>query len=349
MTASPNPRGRDDAGPEASPVEVESSRIIDIATRSALPSRPVRQRDERLGMFAGLAVVVLLVGMTVWTIRESQVKPGRPAAERPAPQAGWRGSQPLPGLPGDRELGIDVPPPLPDGSAPYPDPAASLPAPALSPVLAQPSLLPEVTIEPSSEPAAKRSASPTVVYQSGSGDSGVGFAFEPGSGSEFGAAGKSDRAPVAVSGGKAALAGSVAERRATLGKGTRIPAILETAIDSTVPGGVRAVVSTDVLSPDGKLALIPRSSRLVGQYRTRRTGGQNSAYVVWTQIQRPDGTRLDLPSAMAGASEKQYFERFGQAGLVSVVAGPAGADLRARQGEPVRIMAARDVDLSTGR
>ncbi len=46
---------------------------------------------------------------------------------------------------------------------------------------------------------------------------------------------------------------------------------------------------------------------------------------------------------------RPLFERFGTAKLVSVIAGQTGADLRARQGEPVRIMAARDVDLPDGR
>lgn len=348
MSARPSQHERDNGGTDLASGPVESSRVIDLATRNQLPPRPSRPRDERLGMFAGLAIVVLLVGMTVWTIRESEVQPGRPAPERPAPQAGWRGSMPLPGVPGDRELAIELPPPPVDGVSANPAAASPLPAPALSPVLAQPSLLPEVTLAPSTEPSAKPSAGPTVVYQSGGGDSGVGFAFQPGAGTDFGASAKSDRATRAAGGGRPAPSMPTTDRLRTLGKGTQIPAILETAIDSSVPGGVRAVVSADVLSADGKLALIPRSSRLVGLYRTQRSGGQSAAYVVWTQVVHPDGTRLDIPSNMAGASEKQYFERFGQAGLVSVVAG-SGSELRARQGEPVRIMAARDVELPKGR
>jgi len=64
---------------------------------------------------------------------------------------------------------------------------------------------------------------------------------------------------------------------------------------------------------------------------------------------RPDGVRLDIPSSAAGTGERQFFDRFSGERLVSVIAGQSGADMRARQGEPVRVMAARDVELPLGR
>ncbi len=322
----------------------EGARVIDLATRNALPLDRPRPREDRLGMFAGLAVVALLVGLTVWTVKASKEMPGRPAAERPGEEAVWPGSPPLVGLPLGREQSMEIPK-VADQAQP-----SSLPAPDLSPVLANPSVLPEIAEAPLVEPSSKPPVGPTVVYESGRSDSAVGFAFQSGEQGEFGGAVKPDRAaPSRMVVAKATPSGSSSEPMRTLGRGTLIPAILETAIDSEVPGGVRAVVSTDVLSSDGKRALVPRSSRLIGQYKTRRAGGQNSAFVVWTQIVRPDGVRLDIPSNAAGASERQFFERFDSARLVSVIAGQSGADLRARQGEPVRIMAAKDIDLSKGR
>lgn len=297
-------------------------------------------------MFAGLAVVALLVGLTVWTIRQSQEKPGLPSAQRPEQAANLPGTALPASQPGDWELKIEPPGPLNAASA-NETPAAALPAPDLSPVLANPLALPDIS-EGLPPPSTRPSAGPTVVFGSGPEDSGVGFAFEPGAGNGFGGAVKSQRASPTGNGGSKLLAPPGDPAR-TLGKGTLIPAILETAIDSNVPGGVRAVVSADVLTPDGKRSLVPRSSRLVGQYKTRRSAGQNSAYVVWTQIVRPDGVRLDIPSKAAGSSERQFFERFGSERLISVVAGQTGSDLRARQGEPVRIMAARDVDLTPAR
>lgn len=337
----------DGAGPELAPAAEEGAKVIDLATRNALSIERPRYREDRLGMFAGLAVVALLIAMTVWTVRASQEQPGRSVAARPGDQAGWPGASLPPGMPDNHRLSID----MPESAGQTLDADSVLPAPDLSPVLANPSALPEIGEALSPEPIAKRTVGPTVVFENGTSESAVGFAFEQGSDNEFGGAVRPERnTPAKGRGaGKALPSGPTVDPVRILGRGTLIPAILETAIDSDIPGGVRAVVSTDVLSSDGKRSVVPRSSRLIGQYKTRRAGGQHSAYVVWTQIVRPDGVKLDIPSTAAGASERQFFERFGSARLVSVIAGPSGADLRARQGEPVRIVAARDVDLSNGR
>ena len=64
-----------------------------------------------------------------------------------------------------------------------------------------------------------------------------------------------------------------------IAQGAVIPAVLETAINSDLPGYVRAVVSRDVSSFDGKNVLVPRGSRLVGQYRSGVALGQSRAFV----------------------------------------------------------------------
>ena len=88
---------------------------------------------------------------------------------------------------------------------------------------------------------------------------------------------------------------------------------------------------------------------MIGKYRTRESKGQKSAFVVWTQIVQPDGTKVDIGPASAGSGDKHFFEDFASAQLVSVISGQTGPDFRARQGEPVRIMAARDLDLAKSR
>ena len=75
-----------------------------------------------------------------------------------------------------------------------------------------------------------------------------------------------------------------------------IPAVLETAINTDVPGYVRAVVSQDVRSFDGTRVLVPRSSRLIGQYQSGLQAGQKRAYVIWTRLIRPDGVSVALAS-----------------------------------------------------
>ena len=187
-------------------------------------------------------------------------------------------------------------------------------------------------------------------------------------------------------GGAAAQARAMTNPSTTVTQGTLIPAVLETAIDTNVPGYVRAVVSQDVRSFDGAKVLVPRSSRLIGQYQSGLQNGQRRAYVIWTRLIRPDGASVNLASPAIGfdgttglagnVSGNGFFKRFGSAMLLSVVGGlgglvsggvapiilggasqsaaataaqqdgQRGPVVRVRQGEPIRIFTARDLDFS---
>lgn len=170
----------------------------------------------------------------------------------------------------------------------------------------------------------------------------------------------------------------------TVSQGTLIPAVLETAINSDLPGYVRAVVSSDVRSFDGSRVLVPRSSRLIGQYKSGVAGGQTRAYVMWTRLIRPDGVSVALASpavdelgqtGLTGKVDSHFMKRFGSALLLSIVgtastvaSGGAGLILsggesaasvaaardgqipptiRVRQGQPIRVFTAKDLDFST--
>lgn len=114
-------------------------------------------------------------------------------------------------------------------------------------------------------------------------------------------------------------------RKATIvPQGALIPAVLETALDSSRPGFARAIVSRDVRSYDGTRVLIPRGSRLIGEYRSDATRGQKRALVTWTRLDRPDGATIALESPIAdpagrtgvrGRVNSHFFERFGAAFL----------------------------------
>ena len=69
----------------------------------------------------------------------------------------------------------------------------------------------------------------------------------------------------------------------TITEGTVIPAILETAIHSDLPGLTRALNSADVYSHDGSQLLIPKGSRLVGRYQSSTRRGQVRIFIIWTQ------------------------------------------------------------------
>ena len=80
-----------------------------------------------------------------------------------------------------------------------------------------------------------------------------------------------------------------------LARGSVIPSVLETALDSDLPGLVRARVSRDVHdSLTGSHVLIPRGAQLVGTYGEAARGGQRRLFVAWTDLRLPDGTPVDL-------------------------------------------------------
>ncbi|WP_244604704.1 MULTISPECIES: type IV secretion system protein VirB10 [Mesorhizobium] len=117
---------------------------------------------------------------------------------------------------------------------------------------------------------------------------------------------------------------------ALVAQGTMIKGVLETAIQSDLAGMVRAVVSEDVWSFDGRRVLIPGGSRLIGEYRSGLATGQTRVFIVWTRLLRSDGMSVQLGSTgtdelgrsgMPGVVDNHYFERFGSAILLSVVGG----------------------------
>lgn len=123
-------------------------------------------------------------------------------------------------------------------------------------------------------------------------------------------------------------AGRLANPSLTVPQGTVIPAVLETALDSTRPGGVRALVQRDVRGFDGSRVLIPRGSRLYGEYDASLQAGQSRALVRWTRLLRPDGVTIALDSpasdplgraGIKGDVDSKFFQRFGGAILQSVL------------------------------
>lgn len=116
--------------------------------------------------------------------------------------------------------------------------------------------------------------------------------------------------------------------RAIAPQGTIIPGVLETAINSDLPGFTRAVVSRDVLSFDGKAVLIPKGSRLIGQYKSAVALGQSRAFIIWTRVIRPDGSSIQIGSpgtdelgrgGLKGEVNRHFFRRFSGSILLSVL------------------------------
>ncbi|KIT16569.1 TrbI/VirB10 family protein [Jannaschia aquimarina] len=126
----------------------------------------------------------------------------------------------------------------------------------------------------------------------------------------------------------------IASPEATVAQGTIIQASLETAIDSSLPGPLRAVVNEDVHSLDGSLVLIPGGSRLFGEYKSDIETGSSRILIVWTRILTPSNRSISIASFGAdalgrsgtgGAVDTRFFERFGSAAAVSIITGGAAA------------------------
>ena len=117
---------------------------------------------------------------------------------------------------------------------------------------------------------------------------------------------------------------------ALVAQGTTIRGVLETAVQSDLPGMVRAVTTENVWSFDGRRILIPDGSRLVGEYKSGLSQGQTRVFVVWTRLLRSDGVSVQLGSGgaddlgragNAGFVDNHYLERFGSAIMLSLVGG----------------------------
>lgn len=373
----PPKKGAGESGEAVDPRTRESAEIIDLASRAAFPAVTDRKaRGDGLGLAIGALLVAGLGGTTYWAMN---------SADAPQPQ------------------GIGNPAVAPPQAAaaapatvqPVTDPAQQ---PGAVPVVQQgdPAPMPVYATNPAAMPGAAVNpyASPSLIFDGSRAAGGQRLAELP-AGVPAATAAAADPAGTGSAaafasriggvGGAPAQARPMLNPSTTVTEGTLIPAILETAINTDVPGYVRAVVSQDVKSFDGKRVLIPRSSRLIGQYQAGVEQGQRRAYVVWTRLIRPDGVSVNIASpavgfdgttGLEGDVNSHFFKRFGSGLLLSVVGGlgavatggvggliVAGGSqsaansavqsqgqisptIRVRAGEPIRVFAARDLDFS---
>ena len=365
------PKKGDASGSGSDPREQESAEIIDLASRAAFPAVTDRKaKGDGLGLAAGVALIGAIGAVTFWAMESARL-PEPEGVGNPQVAAPQAAVAPAPAA---------VPVVAPAAVAPQPDPA---PAPVLANQPGQYAM-----------PVANPYASPQLVFDASSArstrlaEAPVGAPAPAGAtGADMGSSSAAAFASrVGGVGGAPAQARAMVNPSTTVTEGTLIPAILETAINTDVPGYVRAVVSQDVRSFDGKRVLIPRSSRLIGQYQAGVQQGQKRAYVIWTRLIRPDGVSVNIGSpatgfdgttGLEGDVNSHFFQRFGSGLLLSVVGGlgavatggvgglivAGGAQgaansavqsngqisptIRVRMGEPIRVFTARDLDFST--
>jgi type IV secretion system protein VirB10 len=273
--------------------------------------RPVVARTS-----AGLPWWILIAGMVMAGILLFSVLDARRrAATMPATRARRADATGVPG-PVAPLFVPPLPPAIPAPVVLAPIAPLLAPRPAPPQTIYVPQILPTQPLVPPPRPEvpAKTTIDPVLVF-----DGGVGIAAAPNNEGGNAAAPPEASAPVAAASARA----SVIRHLPTLvPQGTLIPAVLESALDSTKPGPARALVSRDVRGFDGARVLIPRGSRLFGDYRADVEPGQNRALVTWTRLIRPDGVAIALASpagdplgrvGIRGSVNSHFFERFASA------------------------------------
>ncbi|CAO3441209.1 type IV secretion system protein VirB10 [Azospirillum endophyticum] len=296
----------------------------------------VAGRSPGVGRKAGIGVLlagtVLACGAILLTAEKPNLKPqdGPPPVARPAIR--YEPPPPLPVQPAALAVPPLPPPLLPETPA------------ALTPARTAPQPPPRLLVYT----ASGTGANPTAAGAS--------------SGAAGGAAGSAVRLATDASGlpgtGQAAAPDALAARlqptRLTgvsagvlknqpylLTTGTVIPCILQTAMDSTLPGFVTCIVPQDVLGKTG-LTLLDRGTKVVGEFRGGMRQGVERMFVLWTRAETPQGVVIALDSpgtdplgraGLDGEVDRHFWQRFGGALLLSFVDGAIQAGVAAASKE----------------
>ncbi len=180
------------------------------------------------------------------------------------------------------------PPPLfiPPEPLPEPQPVVAQPSPSPAPAaVPQPRMIAappmrEPALPPPPPPSRSRGGEPALVID-----------MTAGNGVTVNGAGGG-----AEAGEDAVRATLIRNRSTIIPQGAIIAAVLETPLNSDRPGLARALISQDVRSFDGSRVLIPRGSRLIGEFKADSSAGLSRVLVTWTRLIRPDGVAIRIGS-----------------------------------------------------
>ena len=291
-------------------------------------------------------IIVAIGGALALVLLLSAVLRPRAASERPSADLAAFPEPPSLAIPAEAPppaLARTLPAPPPMAPAPISFPRLPPPVPTRPPA-AFPTARREiverpaptvVAMQPLKSDAASGQPAVSLVIDNGQEEGGtaqtsgnIGSPATPGGGARGGAA---DDTPIRSS--------ALRSRTNLVSAGTLIPAVLETPVDTARPGLLRAMVSRDIRGFDGTAVLIPRGTRLIGEYDSDVRSGQDRVLATWTRLIRPDGTtsRIGSPATDAlggggipGKVHSFFLQRFASAVLQSALA--AGVNYAATAG-----------------
>lgn len=125
-----------------------------------------------------------------------------------------------------------------------------------------------------------------------------------------------------------AQARSLPDRNFLITAGSFIPCVLQSAMDSSQPGYVSCIVPRNVYSDNGRVVLMEKGTKIVGEYQGGLDRGQYRLFVLWTRAVTPRGIAIDVASpatdalgrgGMDGRVNNFFWQRFGTALLFSLV------------------------------
>ncbi|MDM0036762.1 type IV secretion system protein VirB10 [Variovorax sp. J22P271] len=125
-----------------------------------------------------------------------------------------------------------------------------------------------------------------------------------------------------------ASAAHLGDRSFVLARGSWIPCILETQLNSTVAGNTSCVVPEDVYSDDGKALLVEKGSHAQGAFGNMLKVGDQRIAVQWARIKTTRGVVIDVDSpatdevgttGAGGYVDNHWLDRIGAAVLLSFI------------------------------
>lgn len=108
----------------------------------------------------------------------------------------------------------------------------------------------------------------------------------------------------------------------------KIAVILDQEINSTLSGSVTGHTRDNVYSYMGRAILIPKGSKVLGEYVDNNKVGENRLQIVWTRIVTPQGVNIQLASktqdlqggsGAVGEVDNKLWERYGFALTISTL------------------------------